>query len=198
MQLMIVKPVVAMLCASIATSGAPSHPRIRQLRALVLISTSIAMHSIFTVYMATKPYMRGLQASRKFLLIKGVVATILLQQFAVNAALSMELIPEGDYGYTAEDRAKRMYCTVTIMQMALFSLLLSYSFSHTSMTHTDVRGGLKGGTTKHSTIPAAAGASLFRLQHCAVHGANTMRFRITFSSMLLFILFRAVVPCSYA
>lgn len=163
MQLMVVKPVVAMLCATIATSGAPSHPRIRQLRTLVLISTSIAMHSIFTVYMATKPYMRGLQASRKFLLIKGVVATILLQQFAVNAALSMDVIPEGDYGYTAEDRAKRMYCTVTIMQMAVFSLLLSYSFSHTSMTLNDVGGGYKG-TSKAGTMSPAPGIATFTSQ----------------------------------
>lgn len=87
-----------------------------------------------------------MQASKKFVLLKGVVATILLQQFAVNAALSMEVIPEGDYGYTAEDRAKRMYCTLTIMEMAVFSLLLSYSFSHTSMTLPDASAGLKGGS----------------------------------------------------
>ena len=158
MQLLVVKPVVAMLCATIATSGTPSHSRLRQLRALVLVSTSIAMHSIFTVYMATIPYMRGLQASRKFLIIKGVVATILLQQFAVNAALSMDVIPEGDYGYTAEDRAQRMYCTVTIMQMAVFSLLLSYSFSHTSMTLTDVGGGHKG-AAKPGTMSSPPGAA---------------------------------------
>ena len=161
MQLMVVKPVVAMLCATIATSGTPSYPLIRQLRALVLISTAIAMHSIFTVYMATKPYMRGLQASRKFLIIKGVVATILLQQFAVNAALSMDVIPEGNYGYTAEDRAQRMYCTVTIMEMAVFSLLLSYSFSHTSMTKqtfTDVGGGHTG-AMKPGTMSPPSGAA---------------------------------------
>jgi hypothetical protein len=156
MQLMVVKPVVAMLCATIATSGAPSHPRIRQLRILVVVSTSVAMHSIFTIYMATKPYMRGLQASTKFLLIKGVVGTILLQQFAVNVALSMYVIPEGDYGYTAEDRAKRMYCTVTIMEMAAFSLLLSYSFSHTSMSLRDVGGGYKGSSKAAAASPTSA------------------------------------------
>ena len=31
------------------------------LRLLVLLFTAIAMHAIFTVYMATKPYIRGLQ-----------------------------------------------------------------------------------------------------------------------------------------
>jgi hypothetical protein len=138
------------------------------------------MHSIFTIYMATKPYMRGLQASRKFLLIKGVIGTILLQQFAVNAALSMDVIPEGDYGYTAEDRAKRMYCTVTIMEMAAFSLLLSYSFSHTSMTHTDVGGGYKG-SSKAATSPTIAAGIFYSCTHLCTTNP-TPDFRSQFSS----------------
>jgi hypothetical protein len=201
MQLMVVKPLSAFLCAIIATSSAPNKHRIRQLRILVLISTSVAMHSIFTLFTATRPYMRGLNASRKFLVIKAVVAAILLQQFAINAALSMDLIPEGDYGYTAEDKAKRIYCTVIIMQvwlrhhmpcqqtaelhfrrvcvgpsgdmmqrecprhlshvvgvqMALFSLLLSYAFSHHSMSIRDAGRAGGGLPSAMSALPLDAG-----------------------------------------
>jgi hypothetical protein len=100
--------------------------------------------------------------------LKGVVATILLQQFAVNAALSMEVIPEGRYGYTAEDRAKRMYCTVTIMEMAVFSLLLSYAFSHTSMTLSDVGLTYKGAGKAGTMSSSPAGALLPHAAMCCM------------------------------
>ena len=78
MQLMICKPAVALMCAALAPT---SHARrIKHLRLLAVVATGAAMHSIFTVYVTMKPFMRGLDASGKFLGIKVVVAIILLQQ----------------------------------------------------------------------------------------------------------------------
>ena len=59
------------------------------------------MHSIFQLYVCTLPYMRGLDASRKFLAIKVVVGLIVFQQLVVNSLLSADVIPEGKYGYAA-------------------------------------------------------------------------------------------------
>lgn len=58
-------------------------------------------------------------------------------QTAVSVLLSMDLIPEGRFGYTTEEHAQRLTCSATILEMAAFSLLLSYLFSHRSMTHGD-------------------------------------------------------------
>lgn len=142
MQMMLVKPLAGLICAVLAASPAPAtHAHSRHVRSLVLISTAVAMHSIFTVYMATKPYMRGLNASRKFLSIKIVVAIILLQQLAVHALISADIIPEGDLGYTMREHAQRIMGAVTIIEMALFSLMLSYQFSHTSIGRPDSDDG---------------------------------------------------------
>lgn len=142
MQMMLVKPLAGLICAAIASSTIPSaRTHSRHVRSIVVVSTAVAMHSIFTLYNATKPYMRGLNASRKFLSIKIVVAIILLQQFALNALLSADIIPEGDLGYTMRDHAQRIMGTVTIIEMALFSLMLSYLFSHTSMGRPDSDDG---------------------------------------------------------
>ena len=56
-------------------------------------------------------------------------------QVLISVLLSADLIPEGRFGYTAEEHAQRLTCTATIVEMALFSLLLSYLFSHRSMDH---------------------------------------------------------------
>eukprot|EP00892_Ulva_mutabilis_P008583 jgi/Ulvmu1/6097/UM027_0075.1 len=142
MQMMLVKPAAGLLVAALASSGRPpGHPHARHARTAVLISTATAMHSIFTLYMATKPYMRGLNASRKFLSIKVVVAIILLQQLAINTLLSADIIPEGRLGYTIRDHAQRIMGTITIIEMAVFSLLLSYVFSHTSIGRPDTDDG---------------------------------------------------------
>ena len=155
MQMMLVKPLAGLLVAALASSGRPaSHPHSRHARTLVLVSTAVAMHSIFTLYTATKPYMRGLNASRKFLSIKIVVAIILLQQLAINTLLSADIIPEGDLGYTIRDHAQRIMGTITIIEMAAFSLLLSYVFSHTSIGRPDSDDG--GG----SGVPRAASGEL--------------------------------------
>jgi hypothetical protein len=78
MQLLVCKPVVALVCAALAQTAYAR--RIKQLRLLAVVATGVAMHSIFTVYVTMKPFMRGLDASGKFLGIKVVVAIILLQQ----------------------------------------------------------------------------------------------------------------------
>ena len=135
MQLMLVKPAVALLCAALAPTAHAK--RIKQLRLVAVLAMGVAMHSIFTVYINMKPFMRGLDASGKFLGIKVVVAIILLQQAAASVLLSMDLVPEGRFGYTTEENAQRITCTATIIEMALFSLLLSYLFSHRSMTHVE-------------------------------------------------------------
>lgn len=78
MQLMAVKPGVALLNAAISSTE-HAH-RIKQLRWLTVLATAFAMHSIFTLYILMKSFMRGLDASGKFLGIKIVVAIILAQQ----------------------------------------------------------------------------------------------------------------------
>lgn len=56
MQLMVVKPTVALACAALAqTESARS---IKQLRLVTLLATAVAMHSIFTVYIVMKPFTR--------------------------------------------------------------------------------------------------------------------------------------------
>ena len=60
-------------------------------------------------------------------------------QIAVSVLLSMDLIPEGQFGYTIEENAQRLAGSVTIIEMALFSLLLSYLFSHRSMNHLEAK-----------------------------------------------------------
>jgi hypothetical protein len=66
---------------------------------------------------------------------KGVCA-----QVGISVLVSMDLIPEGRFGYTTEEHAQRITCTATIIEMAVFSLLLSYLFSHRSMNHSDHAG----------------------------------------------------------
>jgi glucose-6-phosphate-specific signal transduction histidine kinase len=78
MQLMVLKPTVAFVCALIVSSHHAK--RIKQLRLLTVAGTAVAMHSIFTLYVTMKSFMRGLDASGKFLGIKVVVAIILVQQ----------------------------------------------------------------------------------------------------------------------
>jgi hypothetical protein len=78
MQLMVVKPSVALSCASLAHTEHAHN--IKQLRLVTVAATAVAMHSIFTVYISMKPFTRGLDASGKFLGIKVVVAIILMQQ----------------------------------------------------------------------------------------------------------------------
>jgi hypothetical protein len=60
-------------------------------------------------------------------------------QVAVSVLLSMDLIPEGQFGYTAEENAQRLAGSVTIIEMSVFSLLLSYLFSHRSMNHLEAK-----------------------------------------------------------
>jgi hypothetical protein len=55
----------------------------------------------------------------------------------------MDLIPEGRFGYTAQEHAQRLTCTATIVEMSVFSLVLSYLFSHDSMSHHELRGSNK-------------------------------------------------------
>jgi hypothetical protein len=78
MQLMVVKPSIALTCAALAHTDHAHN--IKQLRLVTVTATAVAMHSIFTVYTCMKPFTTGLDASGKFLGIKVVVAIILMQQ----------------------------------------------------------------------------------------------------------------------
>ena len=56
MQLMVVKPTVALACAALVqTESAAS---IKRLRLVTVVATAVAMHSIFTVYIVMKPFTR--------------------------------------------------------------------------------------------------------------------------------------------
>ena len=99
MNCMVFKPCMTLACAVLSSTSVAPH--MRKLRLLVLLSTAVAMHSIFQLYMCTLPYMRGLDASRKFLAIKVVVGLIVFQQLVVNSLLSADVIPEGKYGCAA-------------------------------------------------------------------------------------------------
>jgi Organic solute transporter Ostalpha len=135
MQLMVLKPCATLGCAVLLDARLQ-----RRLRGAVVLSTAIAMHSIFSTYMMMRPYMRGLDASRKFLSIKIVIGVILAQEVAINALLSMDLIPEGRFGYTVEDHAQRLVCTATIVEMAAFRC----SCPSRSHVHAQERGSCMG------------------------------------------------------
>jgi Organic solute transporter Ostalpha len=173
MQLMVLKPLVALLCAMLART--PYAKRTKQLRLVALLSMATAMHSIFTIYVLMKPLMRGLDASGKFLGIKVVVAIILLQQVVVSVALSAELIPEGSYGYTEEENAQRITCIATIIEMALFSLLLSYLFSHRSMSHNEQGTGESAGASADVADVVQAAARADGAANVRELGAATLR-----------------------
>uniref|UniRef100_A0A061SHK4 Duf300 domain-containing protein n=1 Tax=Tetraselmis sp. GSL018 TaxID=582737 RepID=A0A061SHK4_9CHLO len=123
-------------------------------RAFTLLSTFVGMHGVLDTYSCLLPYLRGLQGSIKFLCIKLLVGVTLLQQALVNALLGYGAIPEEprENGYTAPERAQRLLSTITIVEMSLFSWLLSYVFSRHSLQRLD------------SELPARAKSKLMSQQ----------------------------------
>jgi hypothetical protein len=69
----------------------------------------------------------------------------------------MDLIPEGRFGYTAQEHAQRLTCTATIFEMSMFSLILSCLFSHDSMSHHELRGNSPRPSPCPTPAPTFAG-----------------------------------------
>jgi len=102
----------------------------RLLHLMSLASISLAMHCIMETYVALRPKLAHFQAERKFLCIKVLVLIALIQPLLTNALETIGAFPDDVvYGYSDIKWNERLLGTVSVIQMVLFSLLLSFAFS---------------------------------------------------------------------
>ena len=95
-----------------------------------LVSTSIAMHCIIETYVALRAHLQHFQAEKKFMCIKILVAVALLQPLLTHVLETVGAFPdEVLYGYSSRKWSQRVLGTVSVIQMVVFSLLLSFAFS---------------------------------------------------------------------
>eukprot|EP01026_Neomeris_dumetosa_P059010 TRINITY_DN5508_c0_g1_i2.p1 TRINITY_DN5508_c0_g1~~TRINITY_DN5508_c0_g1_i2.p1 ORF type:complete len:454 (+),score=31.48 TRINITY_DN5508_c0_g1_i2:421-1782(+) len=162
MQWLFVKPGITFAIAILDSLGFDD--RMQRLRVITLIATSVAMHSVFETYVCMYSHLKGLEGSKKFLAIKLLVGITLGQQLVFNLLVGSGIIREGQFGYTAEDRALRMSATITIIQMLAFSIMLSYVFSRRTIqrVHSDsLSGQIEESKSSASLPPPTNGVSLF-------------------------------------
>ncbi|QDZ20928.1 organic solute transporter [Chloropicon primus] len=102
----------------------------RLLHFFSLMSVSLAMHCILETYVALRGQLEDFQAERKFLCIKILVVLALLQPLLTNALETIGAFPDDAmYGYSDSKWSERLLGTISVIQMVLFSLLLSFTFS---------------------------------------------------------------------
>eukprot|EP00873_Tetraselmis_striata_P035736 jgi/Tetstr1/456000/TSEL_042778.t1 len=138
-QWMLAKPSITLFNAILLSSGRGGAPHTK---VLMLLSTAVGMQAVLDTYSCLLPHLIGLQGSTKFLCIKLLVGVTLLQQACINALVGYE-VPDSvpRHGYSATERAQRLQSTVTIVEMAVFSLMLSVVFSRRSLQRIDVVHG---------------------------------------------------------
>ena len=102
----------------------------RVLHLFSLVATSLGMHCIIETYVALRSHLGDFQAERKFLCIKVLVFVAVLQPILTNALETMDAFPdETGHGYSDVKWSERLLGTISVIQMVLFSLLLSFAFS---------------------------------------------------------------------
>uniref|UniRef100_A0A7S2TA76 Uncharacterized protein n=1 Tax=Chloropicon roscoffensis TaxID=1461544 RepID=A0A7S2TA76_9CHLO len=102
----------------------------RVLHLFSLVATSLGMHCIIETYVALRSHLGDFQAERKFLCIKVLVFVAVLQPLLTNALETMDAFPdETRHGYSDVKWSERLLGTISVIQMVLFSLLLSFAFS---------------------------------------------------------------------
>lgn len=95
-----------------------------------LVSTALAMHCIIETYVALRLQLEHFQAEKKFICIKILVGIALLQPLLTNALETVGAFPDDVlYGYSSRKWSQRVLGTVSVIQMVVFSLLLSFAFS---------------------------------------------------------------------
>ena len=102
-----------------------------KLHVISLASTSLAMHCILETYVALRAHLEHFHAEKKFLCIKILVGVTLLQPLLTNALETIGAFPDDVlYGYGSSRKwSQRVLGTVSVIQMVVFSLLLSFAFS---------------------------------------------------------------------
>lgn len=137
-QWMIIKPGITLFHAVMIATGHAAPPGAKL---VTLLSTAVGMQAVLDTYSCLLPHLKGLQGSTKFLCIKLLVGVTLVQQAAINALVDYETRDRDDVQtYSAPERAQRLQSTVTIVEMALFSLMLSVVFSRNSLQRMETNG----------------------------------------------------------
>jgi hypothetical protein len=102
----------------------------RPLHFVELMSTGLAMHCIIETYVALRAHLEHFHAEKKFICIKILIGVTLLQPLLTNALETIGAFPDDVlYGYSSRKWSQRVLGTVSVIQMVVFSLLLSFAFS---------------------------------------------------------------------
>jgi len=132
-QLMVIKPLCALAVACCEHFGDSAAPNMKALilifAASGLLSMMLLMRTLLNVYLMTKPALHGMQAVKKFTIVKLLVFITITQGMVINLVVAGNgITPQPEE--TAAEAGARLVSVLGICEMLMFAFVFMMTFTY--------------------------------------------------------------------